>query len=132
MIDSEWEQRLKLYITAIAQNHGHKMLAINNMPDHVHVFIGLNPNQSISDCMRTIKSDSSEWINNNNLTKNKFQWQEGYGAFSHSRSQINDVVQYIAAQQDHHKKYNFLTEYKKMLINFGVDFDERYIFNLPE
>lgn len=132
LINQEWEQRLRSYVTAITQNHGHKMLVINNMPDHLHLFIGLNPNQSISDFMRTIKSDSSEWVNSNKLTGHKFQWQEGYGAFSHSKSQIDNVVKYILNQQEHHKKFNFIDEYKKMLENFGIDFEERYIFKLPE
>lgn len=108
------------------------MLAINNMPDHMHLFIGLNPIQSISDFMRTIKSDSSEWININKLTPHKFQWQEGYGAFSYSKSQIDGVIKYIINQQEHHKKISFIDEYKKMLVNFNIDFDERYIFKLPE
>lgn len=102
------------------------------MPDHVHVFIGLNPSQSISDLMRLVKGDSSEWINKTGLTSSKFQWQEGYGAFSYSKSQINSVVKYIANQQDHHKKITFLDEYRKLLVNFDIEFDERYIFKQPE
>ena len=108
------------------------MLAINNMPDHLHFFIGLNPKQSISDLLRLVKADSSEWINKEGFMRAKFHWQEGYGAFSHSKSQINSVVQYIHNQQVHHKKVGFLDEYVKMLTDFGVDFDERYLFSLPE
>ena len=85
MLHSTWDERLRLYITAISQNHHHKMLAINNLPDHLHLFVGLNPAQSISDMMRLIKGDSSEWINKERLTPNKFQWQDGYGAFSYSK-----------------------------------------------
>lgn len=88
LLNTDWDARLRLYITATAQNNGHKMLAINNMPDHLHMLIGLNPSQSISDLMRLIKGDSSEWINKEKLTLSKFQWQEGYGAFSYSRSQF--------------------------------------------
>lgn len=102
------------------------------MPDHLHLFAGLNPNQSISDFMRTIKSDSSEWVNHEKLSLHKFQWQDGYGAFSHSKSQIDSVVKYIVNQQEHHKKVNFIDEYKKMLVNLNIEFDERYIFKLPE
>ena len=94
----------------------------------MHFFIGLNPNQSISDILRIVKSDSSKWINEERLTKCKFQWQEGYGAFSHSKSQIDSVVKYIHNQQEHHKKVNFLDEYRKMLTDFGVEYDERYLF----
>jgi REP element-mobilizing transposase RayT len=132
LIQNDWAERLRQYIIAIAQNHGHKVLSINNMSDHLHLFVGLNPDQSIADFMRTIKKESSTWVNNSQLTPHKFQWQEGYGAFSHSKSQIDNVVKYIVNQQDHHKKVSFLDEYKKMLINFNIDFDERYIFKLPE
>ncbi|MDN3583019.1 IS200/IS605 family transposase [Mucilaginibacter flavus] len=132
LLNTDWDERLRLYITAITQNHGHKMLAINNMPDHLHMFVGLNPNQSISDLMRKVKGDSSEWINKEKLTLGKFQWQEGYGAFSHSRSQIDQVVKYILSQQEHHQKKTFLDEYREMLKNFDIPFEEQYIFRLPE
>jgi len=132
LIQQTWDERLRQYIIAITQNHGHKVLAINNMPDHLHMFVGLNPNQSISDLMRTVKKESSEWVNDSKLMPHKFQWQEGYGAFSHSRSEIDRVVKYIINQQEHHKKRSFLDEYKKMLIAFNVEFDERFIFKLPE
>src|SRR4051812_34262968 len=79
MLHTSWDERLRLYISAIVQNHGHKMLAINNMPDHLHFFVGLNPNQSISDMLRIVKSESSAWINQEKLTNNKFNWQDGYG-----------------------------------------------------
>ncbi len=131
MLNDEWDERLRLYISAIVQNHGHKMLAINNMPDHLHFFVGLNPNQSISDMLRIVKSESSGWINKEKFVKNKFNWQDGYGAFSHSVSQVNSVVQYIHNQQEHHCKHTFLEEYQKMLKDFQVDYDERYIFKLP-
>ncbi len=107
------------------------MLAINNMPDHLHCFIGLNPNHSISDMMKVIKGESSEWINKEKFTLFKFEWQQGYGAFSHSKSQINQVANYIQNQQVHHQKITFLDEYKKMLTDFEVEYDERYIFSLP-
>jgi putative transposase len=132
LIDETWGERLRQYITSIIQRQQNKMIAINNMPDHLHLFIGLNPNQSISDLIRIVKSDSSEWINKEKLTGSKFQWQEGYGAFSHSRSQVDKVVNYIASQQEHHKKKTFLDEYQQVLRDFNVEFDERYIFKLPE
>jgi putative transposase len=98
------------------------------MPDHLHMFIGLNPSQSISDLMQVVKADSSKWINKEKLTLGRFQWQDGYGAFSHSKSQIDQVVKYIHSQQEHHKKTTFLDEYRKMLANLDIEFDERYIF----
>lgn len=128
MLHADWDARLRLYITAIIQNNGHKMLAVNNVSDHLHMLVGLSPKQSISDLMRVVKGDSSEWINSNKLTRSKFSWQEGYGAFTHSKSQIDSVVNYIHNQQEHHKKIGFLEEYKKMLTDFSVEFDERYIF----
>jgi putative transposase len=132
LLQPQWEERLRTYISTIAKTNGHKMIAINNMPDHLHLFVGLNPNQSISEMMRKIKGDSSEWINNEKLTARKFQWQEGYGAFSYSRSQVDAVAKYVMNQQEHHKKTTFLDEYKKMLEKFEVSYDERYIFKLPE
>ncbi len=108
------------------------MLAINNMPDHLHIFVGLHPTHSVSDFMRIVKGDSSEWINKEKLTNRKFQWQDGYGAFSYSRSYIDNVVKYIMNQQEHHKKISFLEEYKKMLQKFDIPYEESYIFKLPE
>jgi REP element-mobilizing transposase RayT len=128
MITNEWEGNLRAYITGIVQNQGHKMLAINNMPDHIHIFIGMNPKQSISDLMRMVKGESSEWININKLTNRHFNWQEGYGAFSYSRSHIDNVVKYIHNQQEHHKKITFMEEYKSILEKFGIEYDDRYIF----
>ena len=102
------------------------------MPDHLHLFVGLSPKQSISELMQMVKGFSSEWINKEGLTASKFHWQEGYGAFSHSRSKIDTVVKYIHNQQEHHGKTTFLEEYKKMLEQFAVDYNEQYIFKLPE
>lgn len=132
VISSEWDERLRLYITAIVQNHNHKMLSINSVNDHLHFLVGLDPNQSISDMIRIVKSESSEWINKEKLTKRKFYWQHGFGAFSHSKSQIRQVAAYIENQQEHHKKVTFSDEYKKMLTDFGVAYDERYIFSALE
>ena len=131
-LSPEWSERLRLYITAIVQNNGHKMLAINNMPDHIHIFIGLNPKQSISELMQLVKGDSSEWINKQGLTSRRFQWQEGYGAFSHAHSQVDTVVKYIHNQQQHHTRRSFTDEYKDLLGKFDIPFDERYIFKNPE
>ncbi len=132
LIDETWAERLRQYITSIVQKQEHKIIAINNMPDHLHLFVGLNPNQAISDLIRIVKSDSSEWINREGLTHGKFQWQQGYGAFSHSRSQVSKVANYIANQQEHHKRKTFLEEYQQILKDFNIEFDEQYIFKLPE
>lgn len=131
LLDPAWDSRLRLYITGLVQNNKHKMIAINNMPDHLHMFVGLNPAQSISNLMQLVKGDSSEWLNKENLTDMKFQWQTGYGAFSHSHSNIRKVALYIEHQQAHHKKISFLNEYVQMLKHFDVDFQEKYLFSEP-
>ena len=132
MLDPKWDERLRLYITGTVQNNGHQMLAINNVADHIHFLVGLAPTQSISELLRLVKCDSSEWINKERLTAHKVRWQEGYGAFSHSRSQLNGVIQYIRKQQEHHSKTPFRDEYKKMLTDFGVEHNDRYIFTHVE
>jgi putative transposase len=131
-ITPAWKERLHKYITGIIQNNGHKMIAINSMPDHVHLFIGFKPNQSLSDLMRIVKGESSEWINKENLCPAIFRWQEGYAAFSYSRSQIKIISEYIENQEEHHKKKTFLEEYRSFLDLFEVEYDERYIFKLME
>jgi putative transposase len=128
-IQPAWEERLHKYITGILQNNGHKLLAINSMPDHLHFFAGLDPKQSISDMMRLVKGDSSEFINKQRFTDSKFQWQDGYGAFSNSRSQIDSVVKYIMNQKQHHSKKTFREEYLEILKDYAVEFDEKYIFH---
>jgi putative transposase len=128
VIDIAWEDRLHKYITGIVQGNGHKLLAINSMPDHLHMFIGLNPAQSISDLMRLVKGDSSEFVNAQGFTKHQFRWQEGYGAFSNSHSQIDAVVKYILNQKEHHKKRNFKTEYLSILRDNKIDYNEKYLF----
>lgn len=129
VIQTEWEDDLHRYITGIVQNNGHKLLAINSATDHTHLFIGLNPKQSISEIMRLVKGDSSEMVNKQGFTNRKFQWQEGYGAFSNSKSQIDSVVKYIFAQKEHHQKKSFRDEYIDMLKKHGIEYDERYIFH---
>ncbi len=132
LINSDWENNLYKYITGITQNNKHKMLCINGMPDHVHMLIGFHTTQSIADLMQDVKADSSQWINDNKFTKSRFEWQSGYGVFSYSKSQVPDVINYIQNQKEHHRKKTFLEEYKLFLEKFQVEYDERYIFKLPE
>ena len=131
MIHPSWKNELNKYITGIVQNQKHKLLAINGMADHVHLFIGLRPTQSISDLMQDVKGNSSKWINDSKLLKSKFEWQEGYGAFSYGASQVSEVISYIINQEKHHQKISFMEEYKGFLKKFNVEFDERYIFQDP-
>jgi len=132
LISKTWEDRLYQYITGIIQHHNHRLLSINGMPDHIHILIGMRPTQSLSELMRDIKGDSSRWINENKFVAGKFSWQEGYGAFSYSKSQISAVANYIESQELHHKKKTFIEEYKKILNDFNIDYDERYIFKQIE
>jgi len=128
LISKQWEQRLYKYISGIIQNQGHKLIAINGMPDHIHILFGMRPNQSISELLRTIKSDSSRWINENKFVAGKFSWQEGYGAFSYARSEISNVAKYIENQELHHTQKTFIEEYIAMLEEFEIEFDSKYIF----
>ena len=128
IIKKSWKDELYKYITGIIQNHGHKVLAINGMPDHIHIFFGQRPTQTLSDLMQDVKGDSSKWINQKGFVKTRFSWQEGYGAFSYSKSQVESVIQYIRNQEIHHRKKTFIEEYLDFLEKFEVDYDERYIF----
>lgn len=128
IIQSKWKEDLYKYIAGIIQNNNHKLLAINGMPDHIHILIGLRPAQSISDLMKEVKQSSSKWINENKLINGHFEWQEGYGAFSYSKSQINQVINYIQNQELHHKKKTFEEEYLDFLEKFEIDYDEKFIF----
>ena len=132
LITKEWNTRLHQYITGIFQANNHKMLQINSMPDHIHIFIGMRPIQSISALVQNVKTESSKWIRENKLSKTPFAWQEGYGAFSYSKSQVPDVIRYIQNQELHHKKATFLDEYRKLLQLFEIEFEEQYIFKEPE
>lgn len=129
LIATSWEERLYQYITGIVQNKGQKMLAINGMPDHIHFFIGMKPSCCLSDLVREVKKASNEMINENKLSKFKFNWQEGYGAFSYSHSHIDNVAKYIMNQKEHHKKISFKEEYIDFLKKFEIEYDEKYLFD---
>jgi len=131
LIHSSFKDELYQYITGIIKNHNHKLLAINGMPDHVHILVGMRPTQSVSDLMQDIKGSSSKWINEKRFLKVKFEWQEGYGAFSYAKSQVNTVVNYIKNQEQHHAVRSFNQEYLEFLAEFEVTYDERYIFKAP-
>jgi len=132
IINQLWKAELYKFITGIIQNHGHKVLAINGMPDHIHLFIGMRPTQSLSELMQDIKGDSSKWIIQKRFIKGRFSWQEGYGAFSYSKSHVDSVIEYIKNQEVHHRKRSFFEEYKELLEKFEVEYDERYIFKPVE
>jgi putative transposase len=128
LISIVWKVELEKYITGIIQNRKHKLLAIGSMPDHIHILIGYNLNELIPDLVEEIKTSTTIWIKEKHLSKFKFEWQHGYGAFTHSRMQIDTVVNYILNQEQHHKKKSFKDEYLEMLIKNGVEFKEEYLF----
>ncbi len=128
IIRDSWKDELYKYISGIVQQNNHKLLSVNGMPDHVHILFGLRPSQSISDLMQDVKGSSSKWINDKNLVKGKFSWQEGYGAFSYSKHEVPGIIQYIINQTDHHRRKTFSEEYNEMLKEFEIDFDDRFIF----
>ena len=128
LIDNEWKGRLYQYLTGIFQENKHKILQINGMPDHVHIFIGMRPHQSVSELIQNVKTESSKWIKAQNLCSYPFAWQEGYGAFSYAKSQVDNVIRYIQNQEIHHRKETFLNEYKTFLTLFGIEWNENYIF----
>jgi putative transposase len=128
LIKKEWKDKLEMYITGIIQNHRHKLLAIGSMPDHIHFLIGYNVNQLIPDLVEEVKTSSNAFIKEKKLSKCKFEWQKGYGAFTHSHSQIDPVVKYILSQVEHHKKRLFKEEYFEMLDKNNVEYKEEYLF----
>lgn len=132
LISDVWKDRLHQYITGIFQNNKHKMLCLNSMPDHIHILIGMRPHQSVSGLMQIVKSKSSKWVNDNGLCKKDFAWQEGYGAFSYSKSHLKNVIRYIQNQEEHHRKRSFIQEYKGFLKAFEIDYEENYIFHEPQ
>ena len=128
LIHETHKEELHKYITGIVSKRNQKLLAINCMPDHVHVFVGMTPDIALSDLVRDIKAGSSKFINDNKWIRSKFRWQKGFGAFSYSDSQIDRVVKYINNQEQHHRKRSFKDEYYEFLQKYNVNFDERYLF----
>jgi putative transposase len=132
LIKKQWKDELEKYITGIVQNNKHKLLSIGSNPDHIHIFIGYNVNQLIPDLVEEIKTSSNAWIKQRGFSKFKFEWQKGYGAFTHSRSQINQVVKYIDRQESHHQKISFKEEYSEILVKNGIEFKAEYMFDFFE
>jgi REP element-mobilizing transposase RayT len=128
IITKNFRDELHKYMYGILLNDNAYPLAVGGWRDHVHVFFELNPNTKISDLMRMLKSTSSKWINDNKLILGKFNWQEGYGAFSYSKSQRTKVIDYIANQEKHHENKTFKQEYIELLNNFGIKYDNKYMF----
>ena len=132
LISEMHREELQKFITGIITNRSQKMLAIYAMPDHIHILIGFKPNMSISDLVKDIKAGSSKFINDSKWINGKFNWQEGFGAFSYSKSHLDNVVKYILNQKEHHHKQSFKEEYFQFLKEYEIDFDERYLFEWIE
>lgn len=132
LIMPSWEEELYKYITGIVTNKEQKLLSINGMPDHLHILIGMRPSCCLSDLVREIKKATNEFINQKKFVKGKFQWQEGYGAFSYSHSALDSVIGYIQHQKEHHRKRTFQEEYKEFLTKFQIEHKDEYLFEWIE
>ena len=128
-IDAEWKKQIFSVMGNLINENNCKNIIVNGVEDHVHCFFSIKPVVSVSELMKTVKAKSSKYINDHDLTKERFEWQEGYGVFSYSQSQIDNVYKYILNQEEHHKKQNFKSEYLQLLNSFKIDYDEKYLFH---
>jgi len=128
VLKKDWRDRLYQYMIAIIQKHKHKVLAIGGTDDHVHILVGFHPTETISSLMLEVKRDSSKWINENKFLNRQFAWQSSYGAFSYSKSQLDQVVQYIHNQEEHHKTKSYEDEFKLLLDKYEIKYNEIYLF----
>jgi putative transposase len=131
LLKKHFKEDVHKYITGIIHHRGQKLIAINSMPDHIHLLIGLKPDVALSDLVRDVKAISAKFINEKKWFRGRFRWQEGFAAFSYSHSQVGRVVRYIQNQEIHHAK-NFRDEYLQLLRKFQVEFDHRYILQASE
>ena len=132
LIQPEFKEELFKYITGIVRNQGQKLISINGMPDHVHILIGLKPAMALTDLVREIKADSTNFINKQKWVHGKFSWQEGYGAFSYGHSQLDTIIRYIQNQERHHRRSSFKNEYLTLLRKFDIAFEKKYVFEFVE
>lgn len=132
LLQKEWRQEVFKYMAGIIKNKGQKPIIVNGVEDHVHVFVGLKPSKALSDLVRDVKNNSSNFINDHKWVKGRFNWQEGYGAFSYSHSQIGDVYNYIMNQEQHHAQQTFRNEYMDFLRTFEIEHDVKYLFDYVE
>ena len=132
LIRPEWKEELFKYIGGVFRNQKQKLLAIGGVADHIHLLFGLRPNIALSDLIRDVKANSSGFINDNRFVRGKFAWQEGFGAFSYSRSHLDTVVKYVLNQEKHHANRTFKDEYIGLLDRFEVEYEDRYLFDWIE
>jgi len=132
LISESWANELYKYITGIVKNDKQKLIIINGMPDHIHILLSISPNIAISDLVRDIKANSSRFINEKKFVKGKFHWQEGYGAFSCSKKNLEKVINYIKNQKEHHTMKSFKEEYINILKKLEIEYNEKYLFEWIE
>lgn len=132
LITPDFKEDLYKYITGIVRNQGQKLIAINGMADHVHILLGLRPAMALANLVREIKADSTNFINEKKMVRGRFNWQEGYGAFSYGHSQLDRIIRYIQRQERHHQKQSFKNEYMTLLRKFDIAFEEKYVFKFIE
>ncbi|MCZ7621495.1 MAG: IS200/IS605 family transposase [Candidatus Kuenenia sp.] len=132
LLQKPWRDEVFKYMAGIIKNKGQKSIIVNGVANHVHIFIGLQPSMAISDLVRDVKNNTTNFINDRKLIRSKFSWQEGYGAFSYAHSQIETVYNYILNQEEHHKRKTFKEEYSDFLKRFNVKFHEKYLFDWLE
>jgi len=131
LITPDSKEEIQKYITGIIRNKGQKLIEINSMPGHLHMLIGMEPDSALSDLVREVKKSSTSFVNEKGLVRGRFSWQEGFGAFSYSRSSLDAVIRYIRNQEAHHRRTSFKNEYMTLLRKFDVVFDSKYVFDFP-
>jgi putative transposase len=129
LLQKPWRDEVFKYMAGIIKEKNQKPIIVNGVTDHVHLFIGLKPVMSLSDLIRDVKNNTTNFINDKKFLNTKFSWQEGFGAFSYSHSQLDTVYKYILNQEEHHKKKTFKAEYLEMLEKFEIEYDEKYLFD---
>lgn len=132
LISNEHKEEIYKFITGIVRNKKQKLIAINGVPDHIHMLVGLKPDMSLSDLVKDVKANSSRFINERRWLRGKFAWQEGFGAFSYSHSQLGAVIRYIQNQEQHHRRRSFKEEYVGLLKKFEIEYDPRYVFDFGD
>ena len=127
-----WRDEVFRYMAGIIKGKNQKPIIVNGVENHVHLFIGLKPSMALSDLIRDVKNNTTNFINEQKFVLGKFSWQEGHGSFSYSHSDIGQVYQYILNQENHHHKITFKDEYLEFLKTYEIEYDERYLFDLNE
>ena len=130
LVSPQWKDELYKYITGIVTNKKQKLIAINGMPDHIHILLGMKPDIALSDLVRDVKANSSKFVNERNFVTGKFEWQQGFGAFTLGHSQMDVIIQYINKQEEHHVSKTFKEEYVEFLKRYEIEFNTEYIFDV--